>query len=98
MQYFFERIHHEIALFHERMRKSELGSGDMKIIVYEDIDVDDAVVILPVHRLKRAPHGSLNILRNIKYLKWRKRSNAANGGIDKCILRLESPRLSNEES
>ena len=80
------------------MWKSELGSGDVKVIVYEDVDVDDAVVVLSIHRFVGAPHGSLNVLRDIEYLKRRKRRGATYGCIDKCIVRLKAPRLSSEES
>lgn len=83
---------------HERMWESELGSDDMKIVVHKYVDVDDAVVIMSIHRFDGAPHGTLNVLRDIEYLKRRKRRDATYGCIDKCIVRLEAPGFGNKES
>lgn len=83
---------------HERMGESELGSDDMKIVIHEDVNVDDAVVIMSIHGFDGAPHSSLNVLRDIEYLKRGKRSDATNGRIDKRVDRLEAPRFGNKES
>lgn len=93
-----EGIHHEIALPHERMRDYQVRRIDGKVVVEQDVDVDDAVAVLSVHRLVAAAHIALNLLCGGQHFVWLEGCLATDDGIDKGVFRLETPRLRTIES
>ena len=43
---FAKRCHNEVALVHERMGNLQVGFVDADVVVEQDVNVDDAVVIV----------------------------------------------------
>lgn len=69
LQYLLQRSHHEIALFHQRMRYLEIGLIDDQIIYHQNVDIDDAVVIFSINRLQGSAHLLLYPLGSLQ--PWR---------------------------
>ena len=52
MHDFPQRNHDEISFLHQGMRNLEIGHVDVEVVVEKNINIDDAVVILAIHRLE----------------------------------------------
>jgi len=65
-----------------------------KVIIEQDVNIDNAVVIDSGHTFLRAPHQVLNVLSSIEELTRTERSIDYETGIEETMLGMESPRLS----
>ena len=93
LQYLLQRSHHEVALFHQRMRNLEIGLIDDQIIYHQNVDIDDAVVIFSIYRLQGSAHLLLYPLGSLQHLTGSHGGENHHTGIDEVIGRRIAPRL-----
>lgn len=91
MIYFAQGHHDEVSFLHSRVRQGEVGAraGKRFAVVgkaQEQVDVDDAVAVLPVDGLLGAPHDALDILRDCEELAGRERGAEGRDDVDKGIV------------
>ena len=60
--------HDEVSFLHQGMRNLEIGLVDVEVVVEKNINIDDAVVILAIHRLEGTPHLLLHTLSGLEQL------------------------------
>lgn len=88
-----QRHHDKLTLPHARMGNDQVGLVDTEVVVQQDVDIDDAIVILPIGSLHRASHLALNVLCDGQQLARRLGCKATHAGVNKLIGRREAPRL-----
>ena len=80
------------------MRYCQFLGVDVEIIVEKDVNVDDTVVVLAIHRLLGAPHIALYLLGDPQQGMGREFRFDTHCCIEKGVLALEPPRLSGKKS
>ena len=80
------------------MGQGELRCGKPETVIDEQVDVDDAVVIVPVHALEGAPHLPLYLLGALEALLRSKGGVHHAGGIEEGIVAAEAPWLGAHEA
>ena len=75
------------------MGYDEVVVVDAHSVVEQDVDVDDAVVILAVDRLLCASHLALYVLGCLQKLMWRQRGEHLHATVQKLVGRGKAPRL-----
>lgn len=87
----------KVALEHAWVRQDEFGSGNVEVIVEEQVDVDGAVVIDATCRLDGASKFALYLLRPLKTLKGSEFRLNQTCGVEEGMLAAEAPWLCLDE-
>ena len=75
------------------MRDDEVWLIHLDVIIEKDVDVDDAVMILTIHRLPYPTHLLFYLLGSLQELARSQHRIHQHTGIDEIIRRGEAPRL-----
>ena len=81
-----------------RMRYGQFRCVDVEIIVEEDVNVDDAIVVLTIHRLLGATHIALNLLGGTQQDVGGQLRLHTHCCIEEGVLTLEPPWFSGKKS
>ena len=80
------------------MRYGQFLGVDVEVIIEEDVNVDDAIVVLTIHRLLGATHIALNLLGGTQQDVGGQLRLHTHCCIEEGVLTLESPRFGGKKS
>lgn len=85
--------HHEVAFVHVGMRYVQLRQVDGDIVVQQDVDVNDAVVVLAVDGFFGAPHPFFYLLCGVQQVGGGEGGVEKDAGVDEPVGGVETPRF-----
>lgn len=86
-------MHHKVTLVHVGVWYVQLWEVDGEVVVQQNVDIDDAVVVLSVDGFLGAAHALFDVLCGLQQIGGGERGVEKGAGVDKSVGGVEAPRF-----